>query len=741
MSPICESVPGKSGFPFKRTLAAAFVAGLLGAVAPAWAAGNDHPAPTRAELAQRATLEQRARDLSTGLVRSMKALERAPASERSQRAREVAQTAAERRAAMLALVEADPGRALAQAMPKELRDRLPQEARNLVEEEVSAEGIVVGMLIDDIERGVSKHPVFLEYENASGRQRLSLHSADSRLSEVELFKLIDRRVRVRALRIGDQLVVGDQSQVEMAEASGKGKSGGTSGGDSGSTGTMAEATGPVVSGDQRTLVIATNFSDSALTCSTTDIKSRLFGTGASVDQILRQSSRDATSVSGDVVGPFTIPYSASGSCDYYAWSAAADAAAKAAGIDISRYTRISYATPRNSSCSWAGIANVGGSAPTRSWVTHCGVTGLYAHEISHNLRFHHASTPSSEYGDNSDPMGYSNTVLMNAANRVMAGWLPASNVVDAGASGSYTIGSLSGADLGIPQVVRLRKTDTNEYYYLSLRQSEGLDSGMSSAYKNAISVHRASGTLPSKTVLLAVVQPGQSWTDAVNGIGITTQSVGTGSATVSIAMAGPTCSRAAPTVSLAPAAQSGAPGSAVRYSVSITNRDSSACSSSIFAFGQALPTGFSGSFGSASISLAPGASANVDWSVASASSATDGSYGIEVSAAASGSSPASTKGSYVVYSDGSAPTVSISYPQQGATVPAKPLTLSASAFDDGGVARVDFFVNGALVGSSSTAPYQVRWNARKAKGGNTVTARAVDNAGNQTEASVSFTVK
>jgi len=69
------------------------------------------------------------------------------------------------------------------------------------------------------------------------------------------------------------------------------------------------------------------------------------------------------------------------------------------------------------------------------------------------------------------------------------------------------------------------------------------------------------------------------------------------------------------------------------------------------------------------------------------------------------------------------------------------VSLSASAFDDNGIARVDFLVNGKSVGSASTAPYQVRWNPNKSKGANTLTVRATDKAGNASEASVRFTVR
>ena len=62
------------------------------------------------------------------------------------------------------------------------------------------------------------------------------------------------------------------------------------------------------------------------------------------------------------------------------------------------------------------------------------------------------------------------------------------------------------------------------------------------------------------------------------------------------------------------------------------------------------------------------------------------------------------------------------------TAPAT-ITLAADAYDsDGSVTRVDFYVSGTKVGSDSTAPYRVTWNATRT-GTYTLEALAVDNDG------------
>lgn len=81
--------------------------------------------------------------------------------------------------------------------------------------------------------------------------------------------------------------------------------------------------------------------------------------------------------------------------------------------------------------------------------------------------------------------------------------------------------------------------------------------------------------------------------------------------------------------------------------------------------------------------------------------------------------------------DAAAPTVTLASPADGTSL-AAPVTLQATATDAGGVGRVDFLVDGVVVGSASTAPYTLRWQPASAQGGTfALSARAVDLAGNE----------
>ena len=80
--------------------------------------------------------------------------------------------------------------------------------------------------------------------------------------------------------------------------------------------------------------------------------------------------------------------------------------------------------------------------------------------------------------------------------------------------------------------------------------------------------------------------------------------------------------------------------------------------------------------------------------------------------------------------DTTPPVVSLTAPADGATVSGTtPLTAGAS--DNVGVTRVDFLVDGAVVGSATAAPWQASWDTSSVPdGSHAVEARAQDAAGN-----------
>ncbi|HLL53769.1 MAG TPA: S8 family serine peptidase [Myxococcaceae bacterium] len=92
--------------------------------------------------------------------------------------------------------------------------------------------------------------------------------------------------------------------------------------------------------------------------------------------------------------------------------------------------------------------------------------------------------------------------------------------------------------------------------------------------------------------------------------------------------------------------------------------------------------------------------------------------------------------------DTTAPTTSITEPTGGSTVSGTAVTVSASASDNVGVSKVDFYVGATLIGSDTTSPYSVSWNSTGvANGSYNITSKAFDAAGNVgTSAAVAVTV-
>lgn len=79
--------------------------------------------------------------------------------------------------------------------------------------------------------------------------------------------------------------------------------------------------------------------------------------------------------------------------------------------------------------------------------------------------------------------------------------------------------------------------------------------------------------------------------------------------------------------------------------------------------------------------------------------------------------------------DTTAPSVSITSPADGAAVSGV-VTVQAEGRDEAGVTRVEFYANGSLIGTSTSAPYSANWNTKKLKGTFMLTAVAYDSAGN-----------
>ena len=114
-----------------------------------------------------------------------------------------------------------------------------------------------------------------------------------------------------------------------------------------------------------------------------------------------------------------------------------------------------------------------------------------------------------------------------------------------------------------------------------------------------------------------------------------------------------------------------------------------------------------------------------------------GSFVITAVATDTNGTQATSPGVTVTVNTGSVPTVSVTSPAGGATLPVNvPRVITADAASStGNIASVQFFVNGVAVGSDTTFPFSAPWTPLT-PGIYALTATATDNLGNVTNSSV-----
>lgn len=118
-------------------------------------------------------------------------------------------------------------------------------------------------------------------------------------------------------------------------------------------------------------------------------------------------------------------------------------------------------------------------------------------------------------------------------------------------------------------------------------------------------------------------------------------------------------------------------------------------------------------------------------------------YNISVQAKNSCGNLSKAATSSVNVTDTTSPTVNITYPTNGGTVPKnKSIIITANASDNIGVTKVEFYVNNSLICSDTTSAYSCSWKVpAKPKVTYTITAKAYDAAGNIGPQSITVTPK
>lgn len=676
--------------------------------------------------------QQELHQLTTELLAAVKSYREANEAGKSLAAQALVEKARLRRDKMLAAAQGSPSDFLLAALPAGLVAKLPSEIQPFMERDEQISGEVENVYEEYFNEGYARQRVYVTDKNSG--KKFELNFANGRL-DLNSGSVVKAKGKV----LSGQMVL-DQA-----------------GGTSVQTVSVAAA---AISGDQKTIVILMNFADnSSQPWTQAQVYDAVFGSTNSANRYYQDNSNGSVSFSGNVVGWYTLPYTST-TCDNYTWASAADAAATSAGVVLSNYVHKVYVFPRVYACSWAGLGSVGGN-PSRAWISGYGNDPrIYQHELGHNLTSRHASSLAcgslqidssanctfSEYGDNYDTMGYWNSFQWNAPQKTVTGWIGSTNIKTVTSNGTYSLGYSEIAGGSLPQAIKILKPDTGEYYYFGYRQPKGFDAGLPAGITGGAQVFLWDGSLQTKLLDAtpgngfadASLSDGTSFTDPVNGITVTQLSHDAGQVTLSVTFAGAQCAPKAPVVSITPSNQTSSAGGSLKYTVTVNNNDSSACAPSTFSLTGSVPAGFTGSFSSVSLTLSPGSQGTLYYTVSSPSSQPDGSYPftVSVSDASEALHTVSAGGAYIVYTDLSAPTVSIASPSDGSTIGSS-VNITVSATDSAGISKVEIYVDDSLKATLTKVPYAYRFNSKKlARGSHVIKAIAYDISGNSASAEV-----
>ena len=330
------------------------------------------------------------------------------------------------------------------------------------------------------------------------------------------------------------------------------------------------ATTSIAAQNKNVAVLLMNFRNDTRQPWTADhVAGVMFGNANSVANYFAEQSYGNMAMTGQVFGWYTLDVDNAG-CDFNGWGSAVRAAALAAGENLNGFTNFVYAFPSASGCGWSGLAYLPG---VDSWLNNAMTMRVASHELSHNFGVHHASTYNcvsggvrvtlsatanectlNEYGDPFTVMGSASWRHSNAWHKAQMGWAgAAADRLDVTVEGTYTLGSQEFAS-ATPKLLRVARAGASgQFFYLELRQPFGTyfdNFTASDPVVNGVTVRigadynvRSQSRLLDTTPLTssfgdAALAVGQTFSDPLSGVTVTTQSVSGGSAAVHVSFDG-----------------------------------------------------------------------------------------------------------------------------------------------------------------------------------------------------------
>jgi len=433
-------------------------------------------------------------------------------------------------------------------------------------------------------------------------------------------------------------------------------------------GASSSASRPVTVGTatiKRVAVILYRFNDQAAPTTPQQVADWTFGGTRSIAGYYQEESFGRLLLggqytsAGDVFGFYTIPYSysAATSCDFTDWEASAVQQATAAGVNLGGYDVYTLTAAVPSGCGAGAGGGVQDRVPWNNPSTADQWIAFAGHELGHSFGIHHHASSwtcvdssghpvqvggtctSTEYGDPYDLMAANQVEHMNAYEKGELGFFRPGNLATVTTAGTYTLAPETAPSTGLQSIRIPRAWDSagnpTDYYYLEYRQPAAYDvepwavvgyDGIlvreAPDYSDASTASHLIDATPGSSTSSAVrdnydapLVPGEYFQDPAIGLTVETTSATSSGATFKVTFGTPQCQRVSPTISLSPASQSGAPGSTLNYTVTVTNNDSPACGASTFSVTSSVPSGFSQSPSATTVTGLYPAGATSSWLV------------------------------------------------------------------------------------------------------------------------------
>ncbi len=629
--------------------------------------------------------------------------------------------ASTRKKTLLALIEKNPRAFLQVAIPKTVKEKLPEGQKPNIEDEVALDGVISVVYGDDFKNKTTTTNYFLRTD----KKHYRLFFPSDELENITT----GTKVKVTGYRLDDYVVAKSSSQINSQATSDN-------------TASQFSGTDKV---EKRLAVIMINFISDPVTPWTSDqVTNWMFHDVYSLAAYYKETSFGRWEITGKVFGWYTLNTSKD-PCNYYSWGETAKSLAAADGFVDSEYTNVLFAFGPYLNCGAGGWAEINGR---HSWIF--GDQNLHypyypdsdfyrqnaipIHELGHNFGADHANSlncvddngrqisfgpvcQGGEYGDPFEVMG-TDARQMNNFHKGRLGMLNRRDTVTITKSGVYDITPIEKDTdkkeaLRIPVIFKLGE-GPDYSYYLEYRQPTGVfDSFLPDAPAvNGVILRLATSynyprAYPSYLIDTHPVAPftfqdaplklNETFLDRQNGVKIKVLALNKRRAQVEVTLSEPKCVRRKPSLQLYPVGQWGRAGSQLTYHLSIKNNNSTACGETKFTLTPTLFSGWTQSLDRPNpVPIASGAYGHINISVRSSETSPVGTYTFTESVTQAGDSKSnsSINANFNIYNvDTEVPVVSIIQPASDGEILSGESYIAAQATDNFGVSSVTFFIN------------------------------------------------